>query len=793
MSMVDFQADVGPAGPDAYQVTLRTADGAEASTDHVGLPVGAQELRMLCARIPDAILASSAVVRRSAPPEERPVQELGRILFDILMAGEGRALFATARHRAAEADRSLRLVLRVRPPELARLPWEFLFDSAENSYVCTTVALVRRPELAVPQRPLTVAAPLRILCMAARPDGLDPLAVQSERERLGDALSDLRRAGLIELGWVEGETWRALRTALTRRGPWHALHFIGHGGFDPVAQEVTLALAGEDGGTYQLGAENLAMMLDDHRSLRLVVLNACETGRSAAGDPFSSMGGALLRAGVPAALTMQYAISDRAAVEFGRTFYEGLAHRVPVDATVTEARKAIRLALPGTLEWGTPVLHMRAVDGVLFEAGEVGDIAVAGRAAGVSAQSGGTGTEPVSPGPVRTDESVRADLGRYFRDRRAGGADSKALAFSRFFHGVTFAGADSERGLGAWSSPRKRTLIGPRQPRATSVGGVKYPSSLAFSDDSRLLAIGCHGRVAVVVDQAGERVCRVRPGGQVPEAAPSSFRYQDRVLAVAFDAADGALAAVAGASVHTWSCGTGASLTRRDLAAGGIFDVASVADGGRVVATGEYGRVRLTGPGDRTRTLQVAGHVETLALSVDGTLLAAVCEAKWGYKTARRHSEVLVWDGASGGELLRLPHDDSVRAVAFSRDGGRLATASGASVCIRDLRTGRRVIEIPQRAEVQDLAFGPDGLTIAVAHRWGATVWRRPKAVAMRDEMFSTVWGEQRAIDSWEHRSPPAGGESSDARSGTRAIAFSRDGSLLAVIEGTKVLLLHLT
>ncbi|WP_409469480.1 CHAT domain-containing protein [Streptomyces sp. HC307] len=378
MEALDFSAEIGagsgpgdsdPGRPHLYEIILRGPDGAETSVVQP-FPLPPAELRILDTTIPHAVLSSSAQLRRGATDDELPVRELGRRLFDFLMAGDGRALFAAARHRAARDERPLRIVLRIRPPELARLPWEFLFDESENSYVCSTMPLVRHPQVGSPQRPLLVQPPLRVLCMAARPDDREPLAVRAEQEWLAGALSGLADQGLIELAWTKGQTWRDLRAALRGSGgPWHAFHFIGHGGFDTVGQEGTLALADEDGGTYQLGAEDLAMMLAGHHSLRLVVLNACETGRSADRDPFSSVAGALMRRGVTAAVAMQYPISNRAAVEFSRTFYESLAHRRPVDEAVTEARQAIRLAQRRTLEWGTPVLYMRALDGHLFDIG----------------------------------------------------------------------------------------------------------------------------------------------------------------------------------------------------------------------------------------------------------------------------------------------------------------------------------------------------------------------------------------------------------------------------------------
>jgi len=62
---------------------------------------------------------------------------------------------------------------------------------------------------------------------------------------------------------------------------------------------------------------------------------------------------------------MQYQITDSAAIEFSSAFYESLADGLPVDAAVTEARVAV--SMESMLEWGTPVLYMRSLDGRLFD------------------------------------------------------------------------------------------------------------------------------------------------------------------------------------------------------------------------------------------------------------------------------------------------------------------------------------------------------------------------------------------------------------------------------------------
>jgi hypothetical protein len=152
-----------------------------------------------------------------------------------------------------------------------------------------------------------------------------------------------------------------------RGGPWQIFHFVGHGGFDRNSDEGFIALADENGLSDALYATQLAMLLADHRSMRLVVLNTCEGARGGERDIFSSTSSILVRRGMAAVLAMQYAITDQAAIEFARGFYETLAEGWPVDAAVAEARKAVSLALPGSVEWATPVLHMSAPNGIIFD------------------------------------------------------------------------------------------------------------------------------------------------------------------------------------------------------------------------------------------------------------------------------------------------------------------------------------------------------------------------------------------------------------------------------------------
>ncbi|MGH3916044.1 MAG: CHAT domain-containing WD40 repeat protein [Pseudonocardiaceae bacterium] len=365
MATLDFELEIGLEVAGSYPVTARAPGGEAVGT--LRWSVTPAELDHQLAVIKDKVLVSSAVLRRAPTEDEQPVRELGRRLFDALIADQVLALYVTSRQRARENGGVLRLVLRVRPPELARLPWEFLFDSDRQDYLGLTMPLVRYLQVLAPRQPLRVPAPLRILGMVARPGDRHALDTRAEQQRLEAALVGLQRDGLVELGWVAGQTYTDLEDALDK-GPWHVFHFIGHGGYDWAADEGILALANETGRTHLVGADDISRLLAEHHPLRLVVLNACDTARGSAADAFSSTAAALIRREIPAVVAMQFEITDSAAIQFAQTFYQHVAKRRPVDDSVRRARIALRLAKKDTLEWGTPVLYLRASDGRIFDA-----------------------------------------------------------------------------------------------------------------------------------------------------------------------------------------------------------------------------------------------------------------------------------------------------------------------------------------------------------------------------------------------------------------------------------------
>ncbi len=356
-----------------FEVQIEAGDGTSYAVAVLRSPAGAARGVMTFPFDRDALASQLAGIEQtlldgSTDGDVALVQQFGAALFDALMQGDVRTAYDRSCQATGGADEGLRLKLRILAPELLTVPWEFLYDPRSQAFVALSrhTPVMRYLELLLPDPDFAVTPPLRILGIVSAPADLAPLDVAQEKARIDAALKDAVAGGQVELVWLEQATWQALQEAM-QQGPWHILHYTGHAFFDPRVGEGALAMTGQDGTAWLLSATQLGRLLADQRSLRLAVLNACEGARGDEQTPFSSIAAALVQHGLPAAVAMQYAISQDAAAAFAEHFYGALADRLPVDAAVSEGRKAIDQAAPGTVEWGTPVLFSRAADGVIWQ------------------------------------------------------------------------------------------------------------------------------------------------------------------------------------------------------------------------------------------------------------------------------------------------------------------------------------------------------------------------------------------------------------------------------------------
>lgn len=337
---------IGSPTPEGYPVTLRGPGGdARGLFVHPGV---------------DPLYAGLAERLAHFEVGEAEIAALGVVLFRALFHGALKEAYARSM-AALPAAHGLRVLLDIDPreAEVAALPWEFLRDPDGAVLALHASPLMRylpQPS-AVPV--LKAALPLRVLLSAAATP--PPAAVERELAGVRRALE--RLGSLVEIE-VEPHLSAAVLQDRLRQG-FHIWHFVGHGTTLPDGMGA-LILDDGTGDAAPLTAPALAALLGGS-GVRLAVLNACE-GAALAGDPLRALAPALLAAGVPAVVAMQFAVAEESARAFAAEFYQALAEGFPIDACVTEGRRAV-LALSGPAhpDWGVPALYSRTPDGMVFD------------------------------------------------------------------------------------------------------------------------------------------------------------------------------------------------------------------------------------------------------------------------------------------------------------------------------------------------------------------------------------------------------------------------------------------
>jgi hypothetical protein len=353
-------------GPDGgYGVLAFAADGSTAQGTFTK-PFSDAELDNFILRV--GLPRRSVRAFRSSQMEE--AKRFGSELFDALVSGDVREVYLGARRASDAHHRGLRVTLYLTGvPELMEIPWEFLYERRSFLSQSVYTPLVRSLDLKDVRPPVKVKLPIRVLGMVSRPDGFDNLDVDTERAKLETALAPAIQAGLVHLHWLRTATLSEFERTLGSREEIHVFHYIGHGTYDERIEGGILVLENRHGQPHEVTGEELGALLQDERSLRLAVLNACEGARTSHVDPFSGVASSLVHYGVPAVIGMQFEITDDAAITFADRLYTAIAQGFPVDAALAQARKAI-FAAGNDVEFGTPVLFLRAAEARLFDVDE---------------------------------------------------------------------------------------------------------------------------------------------------------------------------------------------------------------------------------------------------------------------------------------------------------------------------------------------------------------------------------------------------------------------------------------
>lgn len=300
------------------------------------------------------------------------IRDLGEKLFEVLFNGQVKRLYdaATFRHR----NKRLNIIFTSAVAWLSDLPWEMAYDPGYKGFISTSnVRFVRNVLTPVPADKIERKRDkLKILVVSAQAIGAGTISNEAETQRIKDSFRGLIEMGLVEVDVIVRCTPDLLHSVLRSTGDdleYDVLHFIGHGRYDPE-EGGFIEFEQDSGYSHELSARELTDIVRS-RGIRIVFLNACETGRGAGKDrkgnkkdPGANYNKGvaieLAKEGLPAVVANQYSVVDQLASLFSLHFYSCLAHGLSIADSMREARIAVSGSEEAEpMDWGVPVLFSR--------------------------------------------------------------------------------------------------------------------------------------------------------------------------------------------------------------------------------------------------------------------------------------------------------------------------------------------------------------------------------------------------------------------------------------------------
>lgn len=271
---------------------------------------------------------------------------------------------------AAESGRQVLLTIRSAAAELFALPWELLTLKATGQHIGELEQVLLRYEwpgthTANQAAPTNVQG--RILVAWSAAGGTVPAADHIAAVRTACAAGHYpfdQDRDVLENASVSGLA-EALLLRQQEGRPIAVLHLLCHGGM--AGSTFGLCLDGDVPGADGLvvdGGRLRQVLAPYAKTLRLVVLSACDSGNSGAFEnQLGSVAQVLHRIGIAAVVASRYPLSVGSSVSFADAFYGRLLAEPASLETAFRAARRVLAHDATTLDWASLQLYARAADG----------------------------------------------------------------------------------------------------------------------------------------------------------------------------------------------------------------------------------------------------------------------------------------------------------------------------------------------------------------------------------------------------------------------------------------------
>ena len=174
-----------------------------------------------------------------------------------------------------------------------------------------------------------------VLVVFANPRGTNALRLDEEDRAITESIRGANQRDRLPLTKCHAATVHDLSRAMLDKD-FHIVQISGHG------TQSGLVLEEIDGSLFVVPrhalARTFAAYASPKGSVECVILNAC----------YSVSTGTLVSLGVPYTIAMEGAISDKAAIEFSRGFYDAIGAGKDIEFAYDEGCRRVELAAPGT-------------------------------------------------------------------------------------------------------------------------------------------------------------------------------------------------------------------------------------------------------------------------------------------------------------------------------------------------------------------------------------------------------------------------------------------------------------